>query len=269
MNYTNIQNGLLINENGSITGITNSGSLSSNSYTLPTESVTKSYADTNLLSSTYTQTQSNANFLSANTSGYYSQSQANSNFLTATTLYTQIQANVNFLSANTYSSAQTNANFLSANTSYYTTTQSISNFLSASTIIAYGSLTLASGSISSFSFGTSSPGNVIKSASLTAGPSSNTTISNTNGTITINSTGYYLMNFSVNADNGNYQLFLCSGTTILCASLGPSAGGYADMGGSFVIKIDTGTIIALYAYYPPSGSANIYGYSLMVTRVGI
>ena len=49
--------------------------------------------------------------------------QTNANFLSAnTSFYTQTQSNANFLSANTsyYTQLQTNNNFLSANTSYYT-----------------------------------------------------------------------------------------------------------------------------------------------------
>ena len=82
MNYTNIQNGLQINGTGPITGITASGSLSSNSYTIPTESIVKSYYDNNFLSTStyYSQTQFNANFTSATTS-YYTQSQYYTNLL--------------------------------------------------------------------------------------------------------------------------------------------------------------------------------------------
>ena len=134
MNYTNIQNGLLINQTGPITGITNSGSLSSNSYTLPTESIVYSYVSSFVSANTsaYTQTQSNANFISQ--SNIYTQTQANADFLSAnTSYYTQAQSNANFLSANTsssyYTQTQANANFLSANTSYYTQAQSQANFV--------------------------------------------------------------------------------------------------------------------------------------------
>jgi len=95
----------------------------------------------------YTKTQSDSNYLSANTS-YYTQSQANDNFLSAnTSYYTQAQANANFLSASTtanqlsaYTYTQANANFLSANTSYYTQSQANANFLSATTTAAYFSV---------------------------------------------------------------------------------------------------------------------------------
>ena len=82
MNYTNIQNGIQINGTGSITGITNSGTLSNNSYTLPTESVVKSYYDSNFMfvNSAYTQSQMTTNFLSGNTP-YYTQSQYYTNLL--------------------------------------------------------------------------------------------------------------------------------------------------------------------------------------------
>ena len=52
--------------------------------------------------------------------------------------YTKTETNGNFLSANTY--IPTSTDFLSANTSYYTQVQANSNFLSANTILSAGSL---------------------------------------------------------------------------------------------------------------------------------
>ena len=90
------------------------------------------------LSSYYTSTQTNNNFLSANTS-FYTQTQVD-NLLTGITVdlsqyYTSAQTDANFLSANTsfYTQIQTNNNFLSANTSYYTQTQ-VDNLLTGITV---------------------------------------------------------------------------------------------------------------------------------------
>ena len=93
------------------------------------------------LTNYYNKTQSNANFLSANTyipndanflsanTSFYTQSQSNANFLSAnTSFYTQTQTDANFVSGltlttNYYNKTQSDANFLSANTSYYTQAQ--------------------------------------------------------------------------------------------------------------------------------------------------
>ena len=86
-----------------------------------TELYTSAQIDT-ILEDYYTETESNTNFLSANTS-YYTQSQVNSGFLSAnTSYYTQSQADSNFISASTsvYSRDEAESSFLSANTSYYT-----------------------------------------------------------------------------------------------------------------------------------------------------
>jgi len=74
----------------------------------------------------------------------YTKSEIDNSFLSAnTSFYTTAQTNANFLSANTslYTQAQANSSFLSANTSFYTTAQTNANFSPTSHTHAYYSLT--------------------------------------------------------------------------------------------------------------------------------
>ena len=141
--------------------------------------------------SAYTITQSNLNFLSANTL-FYTQSQSNSNFLSAnTSFYTQSQSNSNFLSANTsyYTQAQSNNNFLSANTSYYTQSQSNSNFLSANT--SYYTQTQANSNFVSGLTFNSHTGNTNNPHNTTAAQISAYTITQSNTNFLSANTSYY------------------------------------------------------------------------------
>ena len=265
MNYTNIQNGLQINGTGPITGITNSGSLSSNSYTLTTESISKSYADTNFLSantSTYTQTQANANFISQ--SNIYTQAQANANFLSAnTSYYTQTQSNTNFLSANTsssyYTQTQINANFLSASTSYYTQTQANANFV----LNVYASLILISGV---FTYSQSYTPVVIKSASLTAAATSLMTASNTNGIITVSVAGNYLITYSFKTyETTGFGVYIYkNGSTSLCVD---TVNNTVTSNGSFIVLLSANDNIGIYTNGGNTNTQTVNNYSLTVSRI--
>jgi hypothetical protein len=240
MNYTNIQNGLLINGTGAITGITTS-SLSNNSYTFPTESVVYSYG-TNFLSantSTYTQTQANANFVSANTSSFYTQTQANTNFLSAnTSYYTQAQANTNFVSANT---------------------------------IAYGSLNQTSGTISVPVSTSTLP---VYSSSLVAGSLSNVTTSHSGLTVSI--AGSYLVTFQVSgtlpgANIAGISLYknTSSGTLLVYTVNGAGNSNDCNFAGSCIIKLAATDRLWLYISggWSGAGTFSMYGYNLCATKI--
>ena len=126
-----------LNVTGNINGYYNSAQTNANFLSANTSlsGLTKSLADTLYINTGqtgvlfYTITQSNANFLSANTS------LSGLTRSLADTLYLNTGQTGNWLSANTsfYTQTETNVNFLSANTSFYTQVETNSNFLSAST----------------------------------------------------------------------------------------------------------------------------------------